>query len=253
VGADACPPRDPGRDTGAFRLPALRRDVDVGNPEPTQRLAERAWTEPRVFLFLDPLVSFSAAVATRVYLPALLWAAGLLLANCLLPRLFCSYLCPLGTCIDLFDRTAGRATKRLRMALPPRWTAARFGILAGVLAAAAAGTLLTGFVSPLPLFTRAVTVLAQPLQIAGRSGFAHLPPFGWPHFIALSLAAGALLLGLLVPVSGAGISAPAGRSFRSVPLLVLPGAKSIRIAHTVNSANTPAHSGALTPMRPHAR
>ena len=59
--------------------------------------------DAETFLLLDPLVGVSAAMAARMWLPALAWAAAVLAACIVLPRFFCGYLCPLGTLIDVGD------------------------------------------------------------------------------------------------------------------------------------------------------
>jgi ferredoxin len=119
---------------------------------------------PESFLSMDPLVGISTTVASRTWHTSLVWAAGILIAGWVLPRLFCGYLCPLGTLIDLADWAVGRRTRRLHLPAWGRWTRIRYGVLAAVLASALAGTTLSGFVAPIPILTRGLAFALGPIQ-----------------------------------------------------------------------------------------
>ena len=70
---------------------------------------------PQVFLWLDPLANASAAVAARTFTASLLVAGGILLLSIALPRMFCGYICPLGTLIDLSDWLVTGRFRRLHV------------------------------------------------------------------------------------------------------------------------------------------
>ena len=60
---------------------------------------------PELFLHLDPLVSATAALSGSLpLLHGVYVALGTLALTLLLGRVFCGFICPLGTCIDLGDR-----------------------------------------------------------------------------------------------------------------------------------------------------
>jgi polyferredoxin len=102
-------------------------------------LSDKEWMAVEVFLWLDPLVGLSTAIAARWWNVALAGMAAILLAGLIFPRGFCGYLCPLGTLIDLFDFAVGRRLRWFRIQRVGAWSNLRFYLLAAVLAAAAAG------------------------------------------------------------------------------------------------------------------
>ena len=128
------------------------------------------------FLSLDPLVGLSAAVAARAWVAPLAWAGALLAVSLVLPRMFCGYLCPLGTIIDGVDWLAGRRAKRLHGTPGGRWRHARYGVLVATLAAAALGVLVSGYVAAIPVLVRGLAFVAGPLQLAGAKGWYLVPP-----------------------------------------------------------------------------
>jgi ferredoxin len=159
----------------------------------------------RVLLALQPGPALVGAVQ------GLAWAAvGLLLiglATALWGRVFCSFLCPLGTYQDIVARVAAWCRGR-----PVRvhWAAAsdgvRFGVLLAVAGTAAAGLLLPlALLDPFASFGRAAAALAHPVATAGNNLTAgaletagvyalprvESPGLGWPGLLA---GAGALLL-----------------------------------------------------------
>jgi polyferredoxin len=117
-----------------------------------------------MFLVLDPLVSLSTAIASRSWVWSLAWA-GVILAVCLLiPRGFCGYLCPLGTLIDLFDWAIGKRVTRFRVAEDGWWVHIKYYLLLGCLICAVGGVLVTGYVAAIPVITRGLLFLGDPLQ-----------------------------------------------------------------------------------------
>jgi polyferredoxin len=149
------------------------------------------------FLALDPLVSLSAAVAARVWVGSLVWAGALLAASLLVPRMFCGYVCPLGTIIDLVDwLVKGSGALSLRLLTPwalgaargkgvrsltdkapnPLWRHVRYGVLVAALAAAALGVLISGYVAAIPVLVRGLAFVAGPLELAAAKGWYLVPP-----------------------------------------------------------------------------
>ncbi len=127
------------------------------------------WVGSDLFCKLDPLASISAAIAGRMWTPALVPAAIVLGVCLIFPRGFCGYLCPLGATIDMFDWVIGRRVRNTAPKARPRWSSIRFALLAIVLAAAGCGVMLGGFVTALPLLTRGITAGFLPvtaIQIA---------------------------------------------------------------------------------------
>lgn len=151
------------------------------------------------FLAIDPLVAISTAIAARTWVWSLASAAGILLVCVLIPRGFCGYLCPLGTLIDLFDWAVGRRVTRFRVAEVGWWRHLRYLILAGCLVAAAGGVLLSGFVAAIPVITRGMAFVVDPLVLGVNRGWHSVPPPNWGHLLSLALFAGVLGMGLFAP------------------------------------------------------
>ena len=187
-------------------------------------LAAKETLPAETFLLLDPLVGPSAALAGRTWTWALVGSAAILLLGLIAPRAFCGYLCPLGTLIDLSNASIGRlspARRRVRTAPARaskssaavggkpteglRWAlraksflrAARWGILAIVLAAAATGVLLAGFVAAIPLVTRGLVFLVKPVHDGLVRGWHNVPPLDGAQIAGAAILLGVLLLGLV--------------------------------------------------------
>lgn len=190
--------------------------------------AAREVVEAEAFLALDPLVSLSTAIAARAWVWSLAWA-GVLLAVCLVvPRGFCAYVCPFGTLLDLFDWAVSKRVKRLwptgKLPVPPRrgwWAHLRYYILAGVLAAAACGVLLSGFLAAIPVFTRGMMYLVAPLQLGLLKGWYLIPPMHAGHYLSIGLFVATIALGLLAGRFWCRHLCPSGAVFSAANLLRL--------------------------------
>ena len=176
-------------------------------------LAQKEHVTAELFLIIDPLVSFSTAVASRAWVWSLT-CAGIILAVCvLIPRGFCGYLCPLGTLIDLFDWVVGRRITHLRVSGDGWWVHIRYYVLLGVMIAAACGVLLSGFVSAIPVITRGLLFTLSPFQIGAANGWHQMPPLNVGHWISIALFFVVLGLGLLRPRFWCKYVCPSGAVF----------------------------------------
>jgi polyferredoxin len=152
-----------------------------------------------LFLILDPLVAISTAVAAKAMIWSLTAAAIVLLMCIVFPRWFCGYICPMGTLIDLFDWSIGRHIRRFRVTERGWWVNLRFYSLAGILAAAVLGILLSGFVAAIPVLTRGLLYTFAPLQLGLSRGWESVPPMNAGQYISILLFLLVLGLGLLRP------------------------------------------------------
>ena len=85
-----------------------------------------------LYLRADPLLALSAAVSLRKIVWPLVWyALPITVLSILLGRVFCGWICPMGTSIDLLER-AFRLRGR-RPAAGPRWHRLKFYVLIGML------------------------------------------------------------------------------------------------------------------------
>ncbi len=201
--------------------PAFDPPAPAATPAPGDGLARREFIPVQTFLNLDPLAGASAAVAARQWTPALVWAAGLLVVSLVLPRIFCSHICPMGTLIDAFDFLLGRRVSRLHIRRRGWWRYLKYFILAGVLLASLLGTMLAGFVAAVPLVMRGLVLALVPLHAGSVRGWDTLPPVdGWQ----IAGAAGfvlALLLGARGPRVGCRNLCPTGAVLSPASLLRL--------------------------------
>ncbi|MFO1485252.1 MAG: 4Fe-4S binding protein [Verrucomicrobiaceae bacterium] len=166
-----------------------------------------------LFLRIDPLVSLSTSIASRSWVYSLVSAGIILLVCIFIPRGFCGYLCPLGTLIDLFDWVIGRRVKRFRVKGDGWWVHIKYYILLGTLIAAAFGVLISGFFSAIPVITRGLLFLGEPVQTGLLRGWHLVVPFHIGHVISLLLFVGVLCLGLLRPRFWCKYVCPSGAVF----------------------------------------
>jgi ferredoxin len=115
-----------------------------------------------LFLRADPLAALCAIISGSGALLVRLWPAAIILGvTVLLGRVFCGWVCPLGTIIDLSDRLFWRKrTKRLEK---PRWPRLKYYLLVLVLFAALFRTQLGYLFDPIPTLTRVTTLTVYPL------------------------------------------------------------------------------------------
>ncbi len=166
-----------------------------------------------LFLWIDPLVGLSTALAARTWIAALAGAALILLIGVLIPRGFCGYLCPLGTLLDLFDWSVARRFKSLRVADDGWWVHLKYYLLVGVLVAAGGGVLLSGFVSAIPVLTRGLMFLLAPLQLGVMRGWHQVPPISPGHGLSIVLFLAVLAFGFLKPRFWCKYVCPSGAVF----------------------------------------
>lgn len=165
------------------------------------------------FLILDPLVSLSTALAARSWVWSLASAGVILIVCFLIPRGFCGYVCPLGTLIDLFDWSLGRRWKRFRISGEGWWVHIKYYLLAGTLIAAISGILVSGYVAAIPVLTRAMLFIGEPLQSGFARGWHLIPPMNVGHAVSVALFLSVLLIGLLRPRFWCKYICPSGAVF----------------------------------------
>ncbi|NQT88031.1 4Fe-4S binding protein [bacterium] len=169
-----------------------------GSRHHAEGMAARELIPAETFLSLDPLVAVSTSLTSSSWGPALSWAAVLLAVCLLFPRGLCSFVCPFGTLIDLFDWAVGRRVSRLRLGRG-WWVYLRYGLLAPIIGLAWGGVLVAGYFAAIPVLTRGALFAAAPLQLGLQRGWYLVPPMNAGHYISLALFLGAFAVSLLGP------------------------------------------------------
>jgi len=121
-----------------------------------------------LFLDLDPLVLLTTFLASGTIVKGMLLALITVAITLLLGRVFCSWVCPLGTTFNLVSWLRREPAKsRLRTGVWNRWMRSKYLVLIAVLAAALTGLHLAGILDPIPLFYRTMTTSIYPAFVWG--------------------------------------------------------------------------------------
>jgi MauM/NapG family ferredoxin protein len=139
------------------------------------------------FHHADPLAAIGVVFAAGTLPGALIWALVLVGLTLLLGRVFCGWICPLGTLQQLSSWLLSPRSRRENLVVNRyrRWYALKTYLLAVLLALALAGSLQIGLFDPLALAARGLASGLWPVLPGGRP-----VPGGW--------LAAALLLAIVV-------------------------------------------------------
>lgn len=106
---------------------------------------------------MDPLVAAAVTMAQRAW-DAIFWPSLIVLGfTIVFGRVFCGWICPLGTLIDILTRFVPKTGKRVRMG------AAKYILLTIVLASSLFGIQLLGFADPFSLLVRGMVFSIDPM------------------------------------------------------------------------------------------
>jgi len=120
-----------------------------------------------LFFRLDPLTALGAAIASRAWVPRLALALLTLGLTLVFGRVWCGWLCPLGTLLDWVTfRPARRSStgpgRSQAAMLSERWRTVKYFLLLLILAATLFGNLSLLVLDPLTLLTRTMTTVILP-------------------------------------------------------------------------------------------
>jgi polyferredoxin len=117
------------------------------------------WSPLPVDLFyrLDPLVAISVLLAGRTIPTKLLWALVTLVATLILGRVWCGWVCPLGTLLDLFRFRRAAFHSRLSS-----WRQVKYFLLFVVLISALFANLTLLILDPITILTRTLATVVMP-------------------------------------------------------------------------------------------
>ncbi len=114
-----------------------------------------------LFYRLDPLVALTAMLAGRAFISGLAIAGITLLLTAIFGRVWCGWLCPMGTTLDLVT-PGGRARRALPRPPGERWRAIKYALLVFLLASALFGSQSFLFLDPITLMTRTLANAVWP-------------------------------------------------------------------------------------------
>jgi len=113
-----------------------------------------------ILLRIDPLAALSSLIATRTVVYRMLFSIPLIILTLFLGRFFCGYICPTGTCIDLWRR---HILRRYHDSVPGKdYTRWKYYTLILVMTSAVFGLSLVWLLDPLSIFIRFMTLAVYP-------------------------------------------------------------------------------------------
>lgn len=124
------------------------------------------WLPGNLFSRLDPLVGLAAVLSSRAWIA--FWAAALVtvVATVLLGRVWCGWICPVGTLLDVLPARRVKPKERLSR----QWRFGKYVTLAVVVGAAVFGSLGPMILDPVTILTRPLQELARPFVGADAVG-----------------------------------------------------------------------------------
>jgi len=118
------------------------------------------------FMKIDPLVAIATMLATRTMIHALFASVIILVSALLLGRVFCGWICPMGSVLDLSDKLFYRKPRRKDV----QYRNLKFFILAGLIVTALFSMQAVYMLDPLSLLTRSIVlVFVAPVQMLLRT------------------------------------------------------------------------------------
>ena len=135
--------------------------------------------ESDLFYRLDPLIAATAMIAGRTIIAGLLYSLINLLAALVFGRVWCGWICPMGTVLDwISPGTSNRKTK-----LSGKWRSGKYLLLAVLIVAAILGNQTLAITDPISILTRSLTTAIWPalrFMVFGIESFLYRFDFLWP-------------------------------------------------------------------------
>jgi len=119
------------------------------------------WIPVDLYLRADPLLALLGMIAARVLIPSMLASIAVIAATIILGRVFCGWVCPMGTTLDLVSRI-GRTVNRFKLR---QFQHLKYYLLSGFFLSAVLGYQLVYNLDPIALTTRIFTVALLPIVV----------------------------------------------------------------------------------------
>lgn len=161
---------------------------------------------PVTFFFkLDPLIHVTSLLSAHRLINGTLWAVGLILLTLILGRVFCGFICPLGTINHLMGSIRSKEKGHfIRVNQKSRLQKIKYGILIGILVGAISGINLTGWFDPMALLFRSLSTAIFPAIGIAIKDIMDLMAGSDLHFLRLLSYTGEIIIS---PVFGYGYPA----------------------------------------------
>lgn len=120
-----------------------------------------------LFFRWDPLVAASVTLAVKRLISLLFPALFIVLLTAVFGRVFCGWICPMGTLIDTSDKLF-----KAKQNSSPRLRTVKYYLLAAILLMSFFGLQAVGFFDPFSILVRGMTVVVDPVvNLVTRGGF----------------------------------------------------------------------------------
>jgi polyferredoxin len=130
------------------------------------------------FMDIDPLVLISTFLASHSIMPGMLLALIVVGLTLVLGRLFCSWICPLGTVFNgISALRGGTVAQMIETGAWNRWQKSKYLLLTGLLFASLTGLHIAGLFDPIPLLYRTLATSIFPAFAWGTDQL-----FTWLYF-----------------------------------------------------------------------
>lgn len=119
------------------------------------------------FYKFNPLLFITLSIASRTFVSGMLLSVILIIFTLLFGRIFCGFICPLGTIVDIFDSILSKTRIKFHKNSHSKWfiitKSTKYIVLLFILISALLGISFVHFFEPLVIFERFLTFIIMPV------------------------------------------------------------------------------------------